>query len=217
MNRTLLALGGALVLVAGLVLWILLRRDEPRAEAHSPDPVATPAPTPATDQRTARSDRPHADHPTVTATRSTDTPTTNDQGEVKEYEINGVKIRDHRKGDHPAPDLPPNIHPMEGRHLPATLTSEISNKLQAVLRKCAADVPVEARGAKPRLEGTIFVSIKDHALRITETTAQLRDVVGASVDPTKRCFEEKSVGLTTPAPDQDDLDRYSISITYALL
>lgn len=217
MNRTLLALGGALLLVAGLVLWILLRRDEPRAEAHSPDPAATAAPTPATDQRTARADHPHADHPTVTATRATDTPTTNDQGEVKEYEINGVKIRDHRKGDHPPPDLPPNLHPLEGRHLPPTLTSAISNKLQVVLRECAADVPVEARGAKPRLEGTILVSIKDHSLRVTQTTAQLRDVVGASVEPTKHCFEEKSVGLTTPAPDEADLDSYSITITYALL
>ena len=215
MNRTLLALGGGLLLVAGLVLWILLRRDEPRADA---TPVAQPTPaTPAADQRTARGESPHADHPTVTATTTTGTPTTNDQGEVKEYEINGVKIRDHRKGDHPPPDLPPNLHPLEGRHLPVALTTAISNKLQVVLKECAADVPVEARGAKPRLEGTIFVAIKDHSLRITQTTAQLRDVVGASVEPTKRCFEEKSVGLATPAPDQDDLDSYSIAITYALL
>jgi len=215
MNRTLLALGGGLLLVAGLVLWILLRRDEPRADA---TPVAQPTPAaPAADQRSARAENPHADHPTVTTTSSTGTPTTNDQGEVKEYEVNGVKIRDHRKGDHPPPDLPPNLHPLEGRHLPVTLTTAISNKLQVVLKECAADVPVEARGAKPRLEGTIFVAIKDHSLRITQTTAQLRDVVGASVEPTKRCFEEKSVGLATPAPDQDDLDSYSITITYALL
>ena len=216
MNRTLLAIGGALVALAGLVLWILLR-DDTRPEA--PPPADQPAPTaPAADQRTARADEPaRAGHPSVSATTTTATPTSGSDGEVKEYEVNGVKVRDHRKGDHPPVDLPPNIHPLEGRKLPSTLTADISNKLQGVLKECAANVPVEARGTKPRLEGTIFVSIKDHQLKITSSTVQLRDVVGAAVEPTKKCFEEKSVGLTTGAGDEPDLDGYSISITYALL
>jgi len=217
MNRTLLVIGGALVAIAGLVLWLLMREDaRPDTSGSAARPPADPA-APAADQRTARAERTHENHPTVTATETTATPTTNDTGEVKEYEVNGVKIRDHRKGDHAAPDLPPNIHPLEGRRLPPTVTADISTKLQAVLKECAANVPVEARGVKPRLEGTIFVSIKDHQLKVTQSTAQLRDVVGASVEPTKRCFEEKSVGLTTTAADEADLDGYSISVTYALL
>ena len=215
MNRTLLVIGGALVAIAGLVLVLLMRDDTRPDTTGSAQPPADPA-TPAADPRTARAERTHANHPTVTATQTTQTPTTND-GEVKEYEVNGVKIRDHRKGDHAAPDLPPNIHPLEGRRLPATITADISTKLQAVLKECAANVPAEARGVKPRLDGTIFVSIKDHQLKITQSTAQLRDVVGASVEPTKRCFEEKSVGLTTTAGDEADLDGYSISITYAIM
>ena len=98
-----------------------------------------------------------------------------------------------------------------------TLTGEISTKIQAVMHECVAAMPADARGAKPRLEGTIQIAIKDQQARITQSAVQLRDVTGSSADTTKQCIEQKSMGLTAAAPDEPDLESYSISITFALM
>jgi len=81
---------------------------------------------------------------------------------------------------------------------------------------CAASIPREARGPAPRLEGQVLVGIKDHKITVASATMQLRDVVGASVDPTKACIEQKSVGLQVNAPDQADMETYTINITFAM-
>ena len=97
------------------------------------------------------------------------------------------------------------------------LTHEISQKLKTVVYDCAKTIPKEARGAeRPRVEGQIIVSIKDHNMTITKSTMQLRNVTGESVEPTKQCIESKSVGIENAAPEQSDLDNYSINVSFAI-
>ena len=80
-----------------------------------------------------------------------------------------------------------------------------------------ADVPKDARGAKPRLEGQIIVAIKDHKLTVTGATMQLRDVVGDALDATQAMHRAEVGRPRRPAADQDDLDNYSIGVTFAVL
>ncbi len=216
-RRVILALGAVAVLAALLVLFFKLRE----AGKASANAQSTPATTASTEPATqppretpkvvADSNRPGA--PVVSPAQGRSDPP--DEG-VKEVTINGMRIRDHRKGEHAPIDLPPNIHAPDSRKISSTLTAAISEKLQAVMSECAVNVPSEARGPKPKLEGTVTIGIKDHQAKITQSTMQLRDVVGASVDPTKQCIEQKSLGLTTAATDETDLESYTISITFAL-
>lgn len=213
-RRVLLAIASVAVLAAALVLYFKLRTD-PAAATNSPRATIPTDPTVPTPPPAGTSPRGRASAPVVT-TGSTERETPTGDGSAKEVTINGVKIRDHRSGNRPPIDLPPNIHAPDSRKVSPTLTADFSEKLQAVMSECAASVPTEARGLKPRLEGTILIAIKDHQARITQSTMQLRDVEGASVAPTKQCIEEKSLGLTTHAGDERDLENYSISITFAL-
>jgi hypothetical protein len=216
-RRVLLAIAAVAVLAAAVILYLKLRDTsgaaaEPVASTPTPTPVPTPvAPLPSA-VATRDPARPAAPIVTPGAERGTGSP----DDTVQEVTINGVRIRDHRKGDHPPVDLPPNIHAPDTRKISPVLTNDISQKLQAVMSECAANVPSEARGARPRLEGTISIAIKDHQAHVTQSTMQLRDVVGASVDPTKQCIEQKSLGITTPAGDETDVASYSISIAFAL-
>jgi len=138
-------------------------------------------------------------------------------GSANEYTIGGIQVRDHRSGSNAPLDIPPNIHRPNTRQLPSTLTSDIAQKVRGVLADCAKDLPKDARGDHPRLEGQVVVSIKDHQLTVTGATMQLRDVTGAALEPTRQCIEQHSVGLQTAASDQDDLDNYSIGVTFAVL
>ncbi|HEU0034933.1 MAG TPA: hypothetical protein VFQ53_30115 [Kofleriaceae bacterium] len=218
-RRVLLGLGAIAVLAAAVVLYLKLR-------SGGDDATATPAGTrsdPVVQEGSAPS--PRAAPPIVADPKRPSAPvvssTPREPGSASEpvddYTVGGVRIRDHRAGEHARVDLPPNIHAPDSRRVTPNLTADLSAKLQAVMHECAANVPREARGEKPRLEGTIFIAIKDHVARVTEAAMQLRDVVGAAVDPTKQCIEQKAVGLTASAPEEADLDRYSISITFALL
>ena len=62
-----------------------------------------------------------------------------------------------------------------------------------------------------------MVSIKDHMLSVTKATMQLRDLDNDAAAATKQCVESKSVGLETQADDQDDIDNYSIGVTFVVL
>lgn len=134
----------------------------------------------------------------------------------KDYMVGDVRVRDHREGNNKPLDIPPNIHPADQRELPSSLTHDISQQVRKLLYTCAADLPKDARGTKPRLEGQLTVAIKDHTLSITNAVAQIRDVDGPSQDAIKQCVEQKSVGMTAAASDQADIDNYGIQITFAI-
>lgn len=206
MKRTLVV---AAVVVVGIAVWSLLR-------ARKPD--APPAPQPGS--ATPTSERISG---SATVTPAPSLPGSSgearlaDPGSGSDYMIGDVHVHDHRSGSNAPMDVPPNIHAPNTRELPATLTQDVAQKVRAVLADCAKDVPKDARGDHPRLEGQLIVSIKDHTLSITSATMQLRDLSNDAAAATKQCVETHAVGLQTRAEDQDDVDNYSIGVTFAVL
>jgi hypothetical protein len=208
MNRVLLVVVVIALAIGG---WLLFRKEKPAAPAASTGSAA-PSPTASSSD------------PAPTPTPAPSLPSSGDSahvvppaGSANEYMVGDVRVRDHRAGSNAPLDIPPNIHRPNSRELPSTLTSDIAQKVRAALVDCAKDLPKEARGEHPRLEGQIVVAIKDHKLTVTSATMQLRDVSGDAAATTKSCIEQRSVGLETAANDQDDLDNYSIGVTFAVL
>ena len=208
MNRLLLALVAIALVIGG---WLLLRKEKTAA----PDPAGSAAPTASTDP--ASSGPAASAPPRLPSTVTEATKPIPDTGSANEYMVGDVRIRDHRSGSNAPIDVPPNIHRPNTRQLPSALTAPVAQQIRGVLADCSKDLPKEARGEHPRLEGTINVAIKDHKLTVTTATYQLRDVTGDAVATMKSCVEQKSVGLETAANDQEDIDNYSIGITFAVL
>lgn len=127
-----------------------------------------------------------------------------------------MRVRDHRKDKStPVDRLLPERAP-GSRTIDPKLTAQINTQLLPFVRECAAGVPPEARGVKPRIEGKIIIAIKDGQAQVTEADVDLTDVVGASIEPTKQCLEQKARGITVPAENEADLESYSITIRYAV-
>jgi hypothetical protein len=198
---------GALLVAAGVALVLLMSRSDGDASA---TPKRAPAPAPSTGPVAAGD--PSA--PALPSTAPT-TATTGSDG-VKEYMVGGYKIRDHRAGDNKQIDLPPNPHPADSRELPSELTHDISQQVRRQMDTCAAAIPKDVRGTKPKLDGQLTVAIHDHKLTITDMALQVRDVDGPSADALKQCVVEKSASYVSSAPDQPDLDNYGIAITFAI-
>jgi hypothetical protein len=85
-----------------------------------------------------------------------------------------------------------------------------------IVRECAASVPPEARGVKPRVEGQVVIAIKNQQVQVSNATVDLTDVVGAPVEATKQCIQQKTLGITAPAGDEADLENYPIRISFSL-
>lgn len=207
MNRAILVV---VVLALAIGGWLLFRKEKPEPPVTSGSasavqaPALSPSPTPLPDPAPSLPSNVEA-HPVPPA------------GSANEYMIGDVRVRDHRSGSNAPLDIPPNIHRPNTRQIPSSLTNAIAQKVRAVLADCTKDLPKDARGAHPRLEGQVVVAIKDHKLTVTGATMQLRDVSGDALEPTRQCIEQHSVGLQTAATDQDDLDNYSIGVTFAVL
>jgi hypothetical protein len=204
-------IGGLVLLGAMVGLWLFMRKaDDATASARptgdTPAPIVASDPPPITTREAPSLPGSGTDVPAA--------PGSDDSS--RDYTIGGVRVRDHRAGNQQKVDIPPNIHPPEGRQLPSELTQLVAQEVKAVMNDCVASVPREARGPAPRLEGQLLIAIKDHKISITSATMQLRDVFGAAVEPTKACIEQKSVGRQVNAPDQADMDSYSINITFAI-
>jgi hypothetical protein len=198
---------GALLVAAGVALVLLMSRNDGDAAApakRAPAPAPSTAPVAAGD--------PSA--PTLPSTAPT-TATTGSDG-VKEYMVGGYKIRDHRAGENKQIDVPPNPHPAESRELPSELTHDISQQVRRQMNTCAAAIPKDVRGTKPKLDGQLTVAIHDHKLTMTDMALQVRDVDGPSADALKQCVVEKAASYVSSAPDQPDLDNYGIAITFAI-
>ncbi|HTL36277.1 MAG TPA: hypothetical protein VL326_24260 [Kofleriaceae bacterium] len=212
MTRAVLISFGALVVIGGIVLAILVAKGE-KSESNaatttttgqggggggtsSPGQMTRTGPALPGGQVAVQNADP--DHP-------------------RDYMVGDVHVRDHREGVQKPLDIPPNVHPAEGRTIPSTLTAAISSKVLDVLKGCAADLPKDARGTKPRLEGQIEISIKSGKTTINKAIVQPRDVSeGPAFDALKSCMEQKAIGVQNSAPDEDDLDAYTINISYAI-
>ena len=199
-----LAFGGAAVLVAAIAIYVQLR-SSPAAPARVPeDTVATPT------------ERPKRPQPAATITEGSHPKGTGgERTEPIVTEVDGKVIRTH--GTHgSASPLPPSTRRPKQPEIASTITHEISQKVVAVLNECARSVPKEARGPKPRAEGQLTVTVKDEQVVVTETAVELRDVQDDLVAPTRKCIEDKSVGLTAPAKAERDVENYEITISFAL-
>jgi hypothetical protein len=205
MNRGYLALGLATVVAAIMVLYIIMARGDDAA-ARSDAPAKNPEPAPATTPRANAT-------PTLPDSNSV---RREPSGSATDYTIGDVRIRDHRSGEHAQLDVAPVVHAPLSRKIPAQLSFDISQKVRAIVAACATTLPANARGDKPRIEGQITIAIKDHQATVTSAMLQLRDVVGVTVDDTRKCVEQKSIGATTPSGDEPDLDGYGITLSIRL-
>lgn len=205
MNRGYLALGAAVVLAAVIGLVVVLRRGD--------DASAKPA---SVDQKPSggEHDQPGINLPqTPSSGQPRPAERAGSGSAVSDYMIGGVHVRDHRSGDHAPLDIPPAIHPPEGRKISSQLTADIAQKLRAMTTECAGSVPPEARGATPRLDGEILIAIKDQQATVTSATFQVRDVAGAAAGPVKQCMEQKTVGVATPSGNEPDVQGYAITLS----
>jgi len=207
--RNVLVFGGLAVVALGVGLWLLLHKgDDASAQTSGTQGSANVVAPPHTSGTPSVTSGTPGEHPALPAVGSGENP--------RDYVVGDIRVRDHRSGDNVPLDIPPNVHPPEGPAIPSSLTHEVAQKVKAIMIECVASLSKDARGDKPRLEGQIEISIKDHKVRIEKSTMQLRNVSGESVEPTKQCIESKSVGIENPAPDQSDLANYPINISFAI-
>ena len=211
MNRAVLISLAALVLGAGIVLAVLI------AKGDSSDSSASPTTSNGASNGTSTGPQPGSLDRTAPSLPNGVTLPSGDPNHPRDYAVGDINVRDHRSGDQKPLDIPPNVHPPEGPKIPSTITHDISASVLNVLKDCAADLPKDQRGAKPRLEGQIEISIKSGKTKINKATVQPRDVTeGPAADALKACMEQKSIGIQNNAPDQDDLDAYTINLSYAI-
>lgn len=199
---------GAVLVIGAVALVLMMSKADDKPAATQPTTQVVEKQSGVTATSTERGAPPKLPDGTVVAAAGSD--------QVKEYMVGDVKVRDHRTGEHAPRDLPPNPHPANSRALASTLTQDISQQVKVQLYECARAVPKEARGTKPKLEGTLAVAIKDHKLSITGLDSQIRDIDGPSADALKQCVEQKSAGFTSSAPKEEDLDHYTIGLSFAI-
>ena len=207
MNRGLLAIGALIVAGSVVALWLIMRKDEA---------AATPSASAPTETRETRTPPPSQLPPGVTTNPTLpEQPPAGSNDNVTEYQVGNVAVRDHRSGDHAVRDVPQNIHPPGSRKIDSQVTWEISQKVRAVTKECAARIDKDARGAAPKVEGQIIIAIKDKQVTITGATMQVRDVTSGA-DTVKQCIEQKSVGVSANGGDEPDVSDYSITLTLDL-
>jgi len=197
MNRGILALGAAAVLAAAIGLYVVLRADDDGAAERTVSGSVDPAPV----QKFAET------VPGKPRIRS---------GIATEHGTGDVRVRDHRAGEHTPIAIPPRPPRPDGREIPSQLTSKLGLGIRPQLRQCAAGIPAEARGAKPRIEGEILISIKDHQATVTSATLKLRDVAEEAKADAEQCLARAALGFVAPAGDESDLDDYSITLSLTL-
>ena len=212
-----LAIAAAIVAAAVIALWLALRSDEPAADPSVDRARHVRAPHVA---KITQADRGNAAPDSSPSLSAEDTPPAADSlhpgRTATDYMVGGIRIRDHRSGDRTPSAVPPAIHPPGGRKIASHLTSDIAQKVRAVMTECAFSLPPDARGAEPRLDGTIEIAIKDRLATITSASVQLRDVNASAAAPVKRCIDEKSVGVATSAGEEADVAGYAIALSFRL-
>jgi hypothetical protein len=208
MNRRVLLVFGAIAVAAAfIILFLAINAGEGDATAGGTTDTTTAS---ASDQVA-----PSLDGTKPRPRRANDA--TSDRPPPKEYIVDGQRIRDHRKGDHPPPEpRQPAVDPNNGRKLAIPVTKAIGGKFQDVFRECSKLIPKEARGGKPKLVGSLFVAIKDQQVTITGTDVKLNDVTGDTVAAAKHCIEQKAVGVSTAAANEADTDRFTIALNLSI-
>jgi hypothetical protein len=134
----------------------------------------------------------------------------------QDYAVGDVRVRDHRGGSNAPLDVPPNVHTPEGPRIDSTLTAALGRKVKLVMLECAKTASRDGRGTEPRVDGQIVIAVKTNQATIVSSVMQPHDVSAAAASAIKSCVEPKLVGVTAPAPNQADLDNYSINLSMKL-
>jgi len=206
MNRGSLALGLGLVAAAGIGLYVATRGND-RTEGGDAA-VAPRNAEPLSGARLAPS------LPADRAGRVAPLPSTAPSG--TDYVVGDVRVRDHRTGTHEQLDVAPVIHAPTGPKIASTLSQAIAKNIRGVVADCAASVPSDARGAKPRFEGQVKIAIANQQATITSAAIRLRDVTGESVAAAQQCIEQKVIGISTPSGNEPDIEGYGITLSLRL-
>jgi hypothetical protein len=206
MNRRVLLAFGALVAAAALILYLAINAEDSSARSTTQEAVATKQASSTTSSQQTSSP--------ATQTTTTATTQTGDRPPPKEYVVDGVKIRDHRRGDRPPiTEAPPRE---QVRKLPTPITQEIGGKFQTVFRDCMKAIPKEAKGEKPRATGSMIVAIKDQKLTVVETNLDFNNVAPDAAAAAKQCVSQHAVGLSAAAANETDVDRHAISVSLVI-
>lgn len=205
------------VAAAGLLLWMILRSGDEDAAASAPQTAGGPA-APYEGRASAGEG---GERPSLPSTASPEQGRrSRGSGDAErtttETIINGVRVRDHRRDRSKPIVIPARPPPAHARRIPPELTREISNRILPVVRECASQVPPEARGVKPRVEGQVVIAIKGGQVQLSEATIEISDVVGASLETAKQCIRDKALGVTVPAGEEADLADYPVRLSYTL-
>jgi hypothetical protein len=197
------------VTASALLLWMIMQSGDDDTAAVAPAPVPSsvssrPLPREARPElpQVATADEPRGARP--------------DREPATETIINGVRVRDHRKDRSKPIHIPDRPRPESGRRIPPSLTRDISDRLLPLVRECATGVPPEARGPKPRVLGNVVIAIKNKQVQVSQATFALTDVFGAPAEPTQQCIQQKALGITLPAPDEEDLENYPVQVSLSL-
>lgn len=205
MNRVSLAIGGGVVLALVIGLYVVLSQA---------DEISSP-----TSGVPKNAERVRREVPTGTRRTPTERPGERSSAVLPVNaagEGSGIVVRDHRSGNPaPVPTPPMVMRPSQHRIAPE-VSSQVSQKVRAAVASCAGNVPQEARGAKPRFEGQITITIKNREATITTAALKLLDVSNVAVDEINQCVAQQSIGATTPAGDEPDTDGYLITLSLRL-
>ena len=211
-NRTVYAIMAVVGIGALAGLWVMVQGD--------PDAPEPPKPSRGSEYGTVTKTgfggpghgpagrRP--DLPQVGSAGSADAPPT-------EYAVNGAIVRDRRTGNRPPFEPNADIAPPNKRKLQPTLTKAIADRVRDVMHECVKDMPREARGERPRLEGTINIAIKAQQVSVSRAELRVRDVAEAAAERTRQCIVQKSQTITHAAADEADLESYDINLSFTLI
>jgi len=204
MNRRVILLGAGVILAVAIFLVVKVRSDDSGASAGTrTDDPSDPTPV-ATERGTDPGTHTDPANPSLPV---------EGQPPVRETVVDGIRVRDHRTGDH-GPITLPDIHRHDPQRLPPDVVKTVLAQLQPALKECTAQIPQEARNPKSRLAGSVVVGIKDGTLSVNEANVGFEDVTG-EIAGAKSCFEKKAVGQTVPAA-VGDKDHYTIVLRFKL-
>jgi hypothetical protein len=209
MNRSvMLAFGAAALIALGVILYLAVNTDNTPASA-SAEPDRHTEPTASNDPTSTR------------ATPPAEAKIAERTGPVREWvRDDGRRVRDHRTAGSAAPPTPEPPPPRpDGRTIKPAVTADVGNRLEAVIKDCVVGLPRHDKTSgkpRPRLQGNVFVTIKDKQLSVTEADLSISELAGDAAAAAKTCMQQKSVGISTVAEDEADVERYAIRINYQL-
>ena len=226
MPRKLLLFAAIAVVGSMLALYFAIGRDKSNADSEQPltkvhaDPNNRPARPSLADQNKPPELGGDPGRPQAGTVASVERGTNADKVTEPplEYTLpDGRKVRDFRDPSKRVPlEVPPAIHPPGGRKIQPELTGKFTDQILARMHECGKSVAPESLGEKPRLEGQIVIAIKGGTASVTSAVFKVTNLTSESVaQQQKECIEQKSVGVTAPATDEQDLDAYSINLSFA--